>query len=276
MPPSPPTRVGSRRTCGAGLGPWAPSARRPRRRRAAGGDDHELDLDAVADDPGQRLGDQRAVAGLEPVLGEAVGDGDPEPVVVDVDELRVAQPRLEVGGRERDLELAEGGAPDLLRVHSLDVILVAVEVVDGRRRVGLDADARDPGAQDAVAEDAGSRRLGAVPGLGRRVPEASQRAVPAPSGGRKDSTAATAAARRSGDFPRILHRGVSVRRRRSAGRPGARRRSPRVFDTPFEADLSSAGRRRASALTGARRVRVPLGVDIDDPGPTERIARQPR
>ena len=50
--------------------------------------DDELDLDAVAHDPGQRLRDQGAIAGLEPVLGEAVRDGDPEPVVIDVDQLR--------------------------------------------------------------------------------------------------------------------------------------------------------------------------------------------
>ena len=82
------------------------------------GADDELDLDAVADDPGQRLGDQRAVARLEPVLREAVRDRDPEPLVVHVDERGVTEPRLEVGGRERHLQLAEGGAPDLLRVHS--------------------------------------------------------------------------------------------------------------------------------------------------------------
>ena len=104
--------------------------RRPRRRpavapfvlgrrggRPVGALDRELDLDAVADDPGERLADQRPVAGLEPVLGEAVRDGDPEALVVDVDQLRVAEPRLEVGRRERHLELAEGGAPDLLGIH---------------------------------------------------------------------------------------------------------------------------------------------------------------
>ena len=83
--------------------------------------DDELDLDAVADDAGEGLADQRPVAGLEPVLGEAVGDGDPEALLVDVDQLRVAQPRLVVGRGERDLELSEGGSPDLLRVHSFDV-----------------------------------------------------------------------------------------------------------------------------------------------------------
>ena len=86
---------------------------------------HELDLDAVADHAGQRLGDQGPVAGLEPVLGEAVGDGDPEPLIVNVDEARIAQPRLVVGGRKRNLELSERGAPDLLRVHPTIVILSA-------------------------------------------------------------------------------------------------------------------------------------------------------
>ena len=81
--------------------------------------DLEVDLDAVAHDAGQRLADQRAVAGLEPVLGEAVGDRDAEAVVIDRDEGGLLQPGLEVGGRERNLKLAQGGAPDLLRVHRL-------------------------------------------------------------------------------------------------------------------------------------------------------------
>ena len=88
----------------------APGA--PRRRRH-----HELDLDAVADHAGERLGDQRAVAALEPVLGEGVGHGDPEPLVVHLDELGVTKPRLEVGRRQRHLQLSKGRAPDLLRVH---------------------------------------------------------------------------------------------------------------------------------------------------------------
>ena len=79
--------------------------------------DRELDLDAVADDPGEGLADQRAIPGLEPVLGESIGDGDPEPLVVDVDKLRVAKPRLEIGGRKRYLQLSEGSAPDLLGIH---------------------------------------------------------------------------------------------------------------------------------------------------------------
>ena len=96
---------------------------------SGGGPDDELDLDAVADDPGEGLADQRPVAGLQPVLGEAVRDGDPEPLLVDVDELRVAQPRLVIRGRQGDLELTEGGSPDLLRVHSFDGTCVAS---DGR------------------------------------------------------------------------------------------------------------------------------------------------
>ena len=38
----------------------------------------ELHVDGVADDPRQRLADERAVAALEPVLGEAAGHGDAE------------------------------------------------------------------------------------------------------------------------------------------------------------------------------------------------------
>src|SRR6185295_5608584 len=83
--------------------------------------DDEVDLDAVAHDPAERLGDQRAVARLQPVLGEAVRHRDAEARVVDLDERGVTQPGLEVRGRESDLELAEGGAPDLLRVHKVDV-----------------------------------------------------------------------------------------------------------------------------------------------------------
>jgi len=85
------------------------------------GDDDELDLDAVADDPGEGLADQGPVTGLEPVLGEAVGDGDPEPLLIDVDQLGVPQPRLEVGWRQGNLQLAEGGTPDLLGIHSVDL-----------------------------------------------------------------------------------------------------------------------------------------------------------
>ena len=103
---------------GAGPGPTGvpgPASVRGRLRRRR--PDDELDLDAVAHDAGQRLGDQRPIAGVEPVLREAVRDGDPEPVVIDVDQLRVAQPGLEVRRRQRDLEFAEGCTPDLLRVH---------------------------------------------------------------------------------------------------------------------------------------------------------------
>ena len=40
----------------------------------------ELHVDAVADHAGQRLGDQRAISVLEPILGEAIGSGDAEAV----------------------------------------------------------------------------------------------------------------------------------------------------------------------------------------------------
>ena len=69
-------RPGSARAgpAGAGDGGRVPRPARPRFAGAAPATaDDELDLDAVADDPGERLADQRAVAGLEPVLGEAVG-----------------------------------------------------------------------------------------------------------------------------------------------------------------------------------------------------------
>ena len=97
---------------------------RARRGRGGGlglavGADGELDLDAVADDLGQRLGDQGPVSPLQPVLREAVRDGDPEALVVHLHEMRVTQPRLVVGRGQGDLELAEGGAPDLLGVHQL-------------------------------------------------------------------------------------------------------------------------------------------------------------
>ena len=123
VPPSPPTRVGSSRTAGAaGCGPAAaPFDSAVATGIAVRALDRELDLDAVPDDPRQGLADQRSVAGLEPVLGEPVGDGDPESLVVDVDELGVAKPRLEIGGRERNLQLSEGGAPDLLGIHMVDV-----------------------------------------------------------------------------------------------------------------------------------------------------------
>ena len=55
--------------------------------------DLELDVDAVAHDARQRLGDERAVAVLQPVLGEAVGCGDAETVTVDPDERRCPSAR---------------------------------------------------------------------------------------------------------------------------------------------------------------------------------------
>ena len=104
VPPSPPTRPGSSRTWAvvplrdAGSGASARSLAGSAGASPSGGrPDDEFHLDAVADDPGQRLADQRAVAGLEPVLREAVRDGDLEPLVVHVDELGVAHPGLVVG-----------------------------------------------------------------------------------------------------------------------------------------------------------------------------------
>ena len=110
---------------------WAAGADAARGAGCRGRRGHELDDGAVADDPGQRLGDERPVARLEPVLGEPVRDRDPEPVVVDIDERRVAEPGLEVGGREGHLELAQGGAPDLSGVHAIGSVPVSCGGLDG-------------------------------------------------------------------------------------------------------------------------------------------------
>ena len=82
------------------------------------GADDEFDLDAVAHDAGEGLADQRAIARLEPVLGEAVRDGDPEALLIDIHQLGIAQPRLEIGWGERDLKLSQSRPPDLFCVHS--------------------------------------------------------------------------------------------------------------------------------------------------------------
>src|SRR3989304_6111945 len=145
-PPSPPTRVASTRTCcelgvasgrsgttGAGGPPGSGRATAP-----AGVPAGELDLDAVADDAGERLRYQRAIAALQPVLGEAVRDRDPEAVVLDVDEHGVAQPGLEVCGREGNLQLPEGGAPDLLRVHtSMTALCGGLRWMGGRNGLAM-------------------------------------------------------------------------------------------------------------------------------------------
>jgi hypothetical protein len=60
--------------------------------------DDELNLDAVPDDAGERLRDERAVARLEPVFGKAVRHRDAEMAVLDVDECSVPEPRLEIRG----------------------------------------------------------------------------------------------------------------------------------------------------------------------------------
>ena len=79
--------------------------------------DDELDLDRSADHPGQGLGDERAIAVVEPVACETIRNGDAEAVFVDLDEGGVLEPGLEVGGGETHLELTEDGAPNLLRIH---------------------------------------------------------------------------------------------------------------------------------------------------------------
>ena len=65
-----------RRRAGASPSAWAACAERPSRTSKS-------TVHAVAHDAGKRLADQRAVAGLQPVLGEAVGYRDAEAVVVD-------------------------------------------------------------------------------------------------------------------------------------------------------------------------------------------------
>ncbi len=79
--------------------------------------DDEFDLDRAADDPRQGLADQRSISVVEPVACEAIRCGDPVAVVLDLDELCVLEPGLEVCRGEADLQLAEGGAPHLLGFH---------------------------------------------------------------------------------------------------------------------------------------------------------------
>ena len=204
VPPSPPTRVGSTRTCwddepaaagastGSGRGPSAGGG------GALGRCGHdELHLDAVADDAREGLADQRAVAGLEPVLGEPVGDADLEALVVDVHQLGIAEPGLVIRGRQRHLQLAECRSPDLLRVHSFDVTCVDV----GRGWVALAKDPkRGAGGTGAMLE------MATAPGVLRpRVPDRwgsrVSRRRPGAEGLGEDSTGRRAVARRSCNTP---------------------------------------------------------------------------
>ena len=90
--------------------------------------DDELDRHRVPDHAGQGLADEGAVAVVEPVAGEAVGGSDAEAIVlVDLDELCVLQPRVEIRRGKADLQLAESGAPYLLRFHQQ-----AVSTICGR------------------------------------------------------------------------------------------------------------------------------------------------
>ena len=219
VPPSPPTRVGSTRTLGGPAG--APVAEPLRldggRRRAVGALDGELDLDAVADDPGERLADQRAVAGLEPVLGEAVRDGDPEALVVDVDELRCraatsrssrarARPAARRGRRARPASHPSGRWSILLG-------RVWMGRGDGHRQRGSQG-REGLGRRFGIA---GRRSRGPGSVVPRAYPRASRR-----RGLGEDSTAGTAAARRFCDTPREYHarRPGQGRRAASSGRPG--------------------------------------------------------
>ena len=158
----------------------------------------ELHLDAVADDPREGLADQRAVAGLEPVLGEPVGDADLEALVIDVHQLGIAQPGLVIGGRQRHLQLAECRSPDLLRVHSFDLTCVDV----GRGWVALaKGPKRKPGALERC-----SRRPSAPEMLRPRDPDRQgspgrPAGVPAPKGSERIAPADRAVARRSCNTP---------------------------------------------------------------------------
>ena len=204
VPPSPPTRVGSTRTCWddepAAAGASTGSAPAPSAGGAAAlgrGRHDELHLDAVADDAREGLADQRAVAGLEPVLGEPVGDADLEALVVHVHELGIAEPGLVVRGRERHLQLAECRSPDLLRVHSFDVTCVDV----GRGWVALTKDPKrgtgDTGAMLEMATAPGVLRPRVPDRRGSRV----SRRRPGAEGLGEDSTGRRAVARRSCNTP---------------------------------------------------------------------------
>ena len=205
-----------------------------RRRCLRGRPDDEFDLDAVPDDPSQRLADQGPVSGLQPVLRETVRDGDPEALLVHVDELRVSQPGFVVRGRQGDLELTEGGSPDLLRVHSFDGTCDSV-TVDKAAPV-------TPGVGEARSAKRPSTRIRgrmtrchatseACVRISRERPgaEGPERIAPAPMASQGDS--------------RILHGSIRAEHR---GRQGQR-----LFDTPSGQAISSAGRRRAMRPWGA-------------------------
>ena len=202
------------------------------------GPDDEFDLDAVADDPREGLADQRAVARLQPVLGEAVRDRDPEALVIDVDELGVAQPRLEVGRREGDLEFSQGGSPDLFCVHSS-----MGSCGSGGRLMGSVDQGRVSGPSFRAAQGLPfvapvcDVSRGSWSGFGGSRVRLRRR------GPGEDSTARTGAARRFCNTPGS----IGAWRRRSGGAPLARGSAlPGTrFDTFLRAGLSSAGRRRA-------------------------------
>jgi ribonuclease P protein component len=109
----------------------------------------------------------------------------------------------------------------------------------------------------------------------RAYPRASRR-----RGLGEDSTARTTAARRFCDTPpeyrrQQLPNAVRCAVRGSPGAATAAAGGAGSFDTPDPSVISSAGRERAYALTGARRVCVPLGVGLSARGGTERISHSP-
>ena len=257
----------------------APRPARPvRRRRLRRRSDDEFDLDAVAHDPGQRLADQRAVAGLQPVLGEPVRDGDPEALLVDIDQLRIAQPRLEIRRRQRHLELSEGGSPDLLGVHSFDGILRC----DDRSMGSVGHGSGSP---------SGSRASRMLPSLApvRDGPEDPDRVLGGSRerlrrrGPGEDSTGRRRRRKAILRYPR----GVSAARPDASagpapGQPGGTRPSgPRSAAgrgglTLFSAPAYHPATTTRRALSGARRVCVPSGEVTDRPrGRMERIPDHP-
>ena len=249
MPPSPPTRVGSSRTCWPlGDGRPVPSAGVGRsagalRRRS----DDELDLDAVADDPGQRLADQRAVAGLQPVLGEAVRDGDPEALLIDVDELRCraatsrSSPARATPGARRG-RLARPASRPFVRSDPA-MWMIGRWVALARMRMSARV-ARVSGCSRCWRrsrdgpEDPGRVFGGSRERLRRRGPG-------------EDSTGRTGAARQfcdtPGEYRSMAAQLIAGRRAASRGaRPAALAARPAGGLTPFSGrGLSSAGRRRA-------------------------------
>jgi len=91
----------------------APGTRRP----APTVEHGELHRDLTSEDQRQRVLDLQRELVAELLDGEAVRRADGGAVVLEADDLRVAQPGLEVGPRERLLQIAQGGLPQLFGLH---------------------------------------------------------------------------------------------------------------------------------------------------------------